>query len=88
MAERGLVWAMDAVAIELIRARIRQEPVPHHVGLFGQIDANRFAFRAGGVEEAQFHSRGVRGEDREVDADAIPCRAKWVGLPRPDSHAC
>ena len=83
----GLVRAVDAIAVELVRPGVRQEAVPDHVGLLGQRDPTRFFRRVGRVEQAQFDLGRVRGEEREVDADAGPGRAERIGIAGPDSHA-
>ena len=82
----GLVGAVNPVTVELVRPDVGEEAVPDHVGLFGQRDARRFFRRVGRVEQAQFDFGRVRGEEREVDADAGPRRAERIGLAWPHSH--
>ena len=38
------------------------------------------------IKEAQFDGSGVRGEQREIHADAGPRRPERIGLAGPDSH--
>ena len=39
MAVRRFVGAVNPKTVELVRPHVRKEPMPDHVGLFGQIDA-------------------------------------------------
>jgi hypothetical protein len=45
MPDRRLVRAVHAIAIQLAGQHVGQIAVPHHVGLFGERDAMRFAPR-------------------------------------------
>ena len=49
--------------------------MPDFVGIFGQIEALDFVL-AGLVEDAELDLGGVRREQREIDAEAVPCRAE------------
>ena len=86
VARRRIVRAVHAIAVQLARPHVRQVPVPDHVGLLGQEDARAFGGGEGRVEETQFDAGGVLGEDGEVDADAVPRRAKRIRGSWPDAH--
>jgi len=77
MSRGRLVRPVHAIAVKLPRPRVGQIAVPHLVGVLGQRDALGLA--AGVVEKTQFHLGGVRGKQREVDAQAIPRRAERIG---------
>ena len=79
----GLVGAVDAIAVGHAGARLRQVAVPDVLGALAQHDALQLA-AAVVVEQAELDLLGVLGEQREVDAFAIPGRAARVGLSRPD----
>ena len=68
-----VVGAVDAVAVELPGPHVGQIAVPDLVGVFGQRDAVGLA-PALLVEEAQLDLGGIGGEQREIDAAAIPRR--------------
>src|SRR5207237_5180561 len=74
------------VTVQLVRPRIGKKSVPDHVGLLGKIDRSRGFGVVRPVEQAQFDARGVRGEEREVDADACPGSAERIRFARPHSH--
>jgi len=71
MAGVRLVGAVDAIAVDLPRVRVRQVAVPDLVGVLGQLDALDFGL-ALVVEQAQLDLCRVRREDGEVDAKAVP----------------
>jgi hypothetical protein len=73
-----IVGAVDPIAIELAGAHIREVAVPDLVRVFRQRHpvGLALAFR---IEEAEFDLLGVRGEQREIDAAAVPGRAKRIG---------
>ncbi len=66
---------------------VRQIAVPHHVGVFGQGNRQRFDLGLDRVEQAQLDASGVFRKDCEVDADAVPRRPQGVRRARPDSKA-
>ena len=75
----GRVRPVDAVSVDGARPDVGDVAVPDLVGEFGQLDSRRLAI-ALPVEEAHFHFRRVRGEQREVDALAVPAGAARVRL--------
>ena len=75
-----IVGAVDAIAVERAGPRVRQVAVPDLVGVFRQHDAVDLAL-ARGVEQAELDLFGVRREQREVDALAVPGGAERIGLP-------
>jgi hypothetical protein len=75
MTGLGLVRTMHAIAIDSARPQSRDVHVPHFVGVFGQLDAFEFVL-ARLVEQAQLDLRCIGGEEREIDAPAVPCRAE------------
>src|SRR5690606_32601309 len=79
----GPVRPVHPVAVEQARARLRQVAVPDVVGPLAQLDAVRLA-AADAVEQAQFDALGTFGEDREVDALAVPGRSARVRTAGPD----
>ena len=80
------VGPVHAVAVELARPHVGQVAVPDHVGLLGQRDRQRFDFGVGRIEQAELDSRRMLGEQREVDADAVPGRAQRIRRARPDAQ--
>ena len=86
MALSGDERTVHTVAIQLAGPDVGQITVPDHVGLLGQRNHQRLGFRLGRIEQAQLYASRMFGEQREVDADAIPGGTEWVGSPRPDSH--
>ncbi len=82
----GLVGSVDAIAIKQAGAGIRQIAVPDLVRALRQRYAGDLA-RAAAVEETELHLLGVRREQREVDAGAVPGRAQRRRTAGPDSTA-
>ena len=78
MAEVRRVRAVHAVAVQLARMHVRQVAVPDHVGLLGQRNRQRLDFGVDRVEQAELDAGGVLGEQREVDADAVPGGAERI----------
>ena len=83
VAALGVVGPMDAVAVELARADVRQVAVPDLVSVLGQHDPLELALAAV-VEQAQLDLLGVGAEQREVHAAAVEGGAQRVGGARPD----
>src|SRR5688572_4110793 len=81
MALGGRVGPVHAVAVALPGPDERQVAVPVEGGHLAQLDPLLDAVLA---EQAQLDARGVLGEDREVRAAAVPRRAEWEGVARPD----
>src|SRR6476660_4967467 len=86
MAVRRIVRPRHAIAIDGARPRVRQIAVPYFIRVFGQRDPFDLG-RAVDVEDAQFHLAGVRGKQREINADSIPSRAQREGLAFADAAA-
>src|SRR5205823_3149663 len=86
VAGRGIVRSMYSIAVELVWPRVWQEAVPHHVGVFRERDARTLSSRIRGIEQAQFHSCCMGGEQREVHAHTGPGSPKRIWIARPDSH--
>src|SRR5690606_29142559 len=86
MAVARVVGAVDAVAVQLPRADVRQVAVPHLLRPLTQRNTVRLAPRVRRVEEAQLDSRRMFGEEGEVDADAIACGTERIGRSWPDFH--
>ena len=55
-----LVRPVDAITVELVRARVGQKAVPHLVGLLGQLDCGRFFRGVRRVEQAKLDLGCVR----------------------------
>src|SRR3989338_6311848 len=53
--------------------------MPDLVGVFGQLDPLDFLV-ALVIEKAQLHTRGMRREQREIDAEAVPGGAQREGI--------
>src|SRR5258708_4823618 len=70
-----LVRTMHAIPIDRARLQTEQVDVENFIGVFRQFDVLEFLFAAV-IEEAQLDFRGVRGEQGEVDALAVPGRAQ------------
>src|ERR1700722_7989752 len=71
----GRVGTVHAVAIDRRRPQIAHIAMPNLVGVFGQRNALDLLFAAR-VEQAELDFRGVRGEQREIDALAVPGHAE------------
>ena len=78
VAGLGRVGAVRAQAVELAGAEVGKVAVPDLVGELRQRDAVGLA-PALGVEEAELDPRGMGGEDRDVDAGAVPGGAERKG---------
>src|SRR5204863_7503704 len=70
------------VAVVLARPDSRQIAVPVERRPLGHLDAALLL--AVVVEQAQLHAHRVLGEEREVDAFAVPRRSEREGVARPD----
>ena len=81
-----IVGPIDAETVGLTGQNVGQVGVPDHVGLFGDLDAVRFALALGRIEQAQLHARGMLRVEGEVRSTAVPGGAQWIGATRPDSH--
>src|SRR5215217_1507835 len=77
-----LVRTVHPVAIQQPRTRLGQIAVPDLVGVFGHHDTH-FLVIARRVEQAQIDPFGMRREQREIDAFAVPGRAQRIGLSGP-----
>src|SRR5206468_8272182 len=86
MALGRLVRPVDPVPVELPWAHVGQVDVPDQVGAPLHGNPDRLARVVRSIEQAQLHRTRVFGEDREVDALAVPRRTLWVGSPGPDSE--
>ncbi len=82
---RGVVGAVDAVAVALAGLQVGQVAVPHERVDLEHRDPGLLA-RV--VEEAQLDLLGDLAEDREVGADPVERRAQRVGATGPDLHEC
>jgi hypothetical protein len=83
---RGVVGAVDAVAVALTGLDRRQVHVPHEGIVFGHLDAIRLGAVVG--DETQLDALGDLGEQREVDPRTAVGRPQGVGLSGPDLHQC
>src|SRR5438270_9958679 len=79
----GIVRAVDAITVELVRPHFRQIAVPYLVGIFGKFDA-RLLELTRAVEQAQLDLFGMGREQREIDPLAVPARTERVRLSGPD----
>ena len=77
MTRRRLVGSVDPVAVDRAGAQVAQVAVPDLVGVLEELDALELPL-APGVEEAELHAGGVRGEEREVDPEPVPGGAQRV----------
>src|SRR5262245_25565658 len=77
-AALGLVWTMDAVAVELARGHVVQIAVPDVLAALRQGNALELA-SALAVEQAELHLLGIGGKQRKIGPPAIPCGPEWVG---------
>ena len=78
MAIAWVVRSVDAIAINRAWPRIWKVAVPHLVGVLGELDPFELA-AACVVEQAKLDLCRVGGEQRKIDAEAIPRRAARVG---------
>jgi hypothetical protein len=67
----GRIEAVHAIRVYRPRPRIRKIAVPDFVGVLGQRDALELTLAAR-IEQAQLDFRRIGGEQREVDAKAVP----------------
>ena len=81
----GVVRPVHAVAVQHTGARVGQITVPHLVGVLGQRDAAELP-PAAPVEHAQLDLFGMRAEQCEVHALAVPRRAQRVRQARLDAQ--
>src|SRR5687768_5502818 len=86
MAFMGRPRAVDAKAISLPRADLRQIAVPAERGVLGEIDARLARARAVAVEQAELDTRRGLREERKIGAEPVPRRAERIGLAGPDLH--
>src|ERR1700712_564176 len=63
---------LDAVGVHRAGTCGRQVSVPHLVRVLGQLDAFELSFAAS-VENAQLDFGRVGREEREIDAETVPC---------------
>jgi hypothetical protein len=66
---------MDPIPVELTGSDTLDVSVPDLIRALGQGDAIGFP-ASERIEETQFDLRGMRGEQREVDALPVPARAE------------
>src|SRR5581483_8755086 len=82
-----VVRPVDPKAVPPSRARLGQIAMPHLVGALLERDARPLVVAVRPVEEAELDAGRALGEEREVDARAVPGRAERIGLAGPDPHA-
>ena len=82
MSGGRVIRPVHAIAVELVGPRLRQIAVPHLVRVFRKRDA-RLLGLPGPVEQAQLDFFGMRREQREIDALAVPARAERIRQPGP-----
>ena len=71
VAALRLIRTVHAIAIDAAGGDVRHVTVPDLVGVFGKFDVSCLAL-AGVVKETEFDSRRMGGEQREIDALAVP----------------
>ena len=81
-----IVRSVDAIAVELSGAHVGQIAVPDLIGALAQSDRVRFDVVVFVLEQAELDAGRVLGEDREVDALAVPCGTERIRLAGPDAH--
>ena len=77
MTRDGFVRPMHTKSINRPRPRVGQIAVPDFVGILWQRNPADLSL-ALIIEQAQLHLRGMRREDREVDAETVPCGAERI----------
>src|SRR4029077_9541019 len=75
--------AVDAVAVRLAGADVRQIAVPDVARHFGKVDA---VLRAALIEEAQLDALGGLGKNGEVRAGAVVRGTEGIGGSGPELH--
>jgi len=80
MAMGRVVRSMGAKAIDQPRIGMGQIAVPDLFGIFGQGQAGYFAAPAF-VKQAKLDLFGMGGKHGEIDAQAVPIRAKGIRTP-------
>ena len=85
VAPRRIVGAMNAIAVELPRANVRQIAMPNLVRVFRQADP-RGLLSPGFVEQTEVHPFGIFREQGEIHAHPVPFGATRIGCSRPDAH--
>ena len=86
MPAGGLVRPVHPVAVQRAGPHVGQVRVPDVVGPLGHGDGRRRLAGRGFVEEAELDRRGVLGEEREVDALAVPGGPERPRTSGPDPH--
>ena len=86
IAHVGCERAVHPIAVELAGEDVREVPVPHHIGVFGQRNRDGLNFGLRRVEQAQFDACCVFRKHGEVDADTVPCGAQRIRSAGPDAH--
>src|SRR3954466_7860951 len=67
----GLVRPVDAKTVDLAGTNAGQVAMPDFAAVLGQLDARHLGL-TGWIEQAKLDARSVGGEEREVDAFAVP----------------
>src|SRR5689334_3605437 len=80
------IRAAHAIAVQLSGSDLGQIEVPDLVGLFPQGDTRHLLRRVWLVEETQLHAYGIFGEERKIDARAVPRGAERIRLSWPSFH--
>src|SRR5690606_1297242 len=80
------VRAVDAIAVQETGPRERQVAMPHLIGVLAKLDRRRRGAPVA-LEKHELHALRVLGEQREVDALAVPGSAERIGAARPDGGA-
>src|SRR3954454_19329517 len=75
VAGARIEWPVHTVAIELARPAVGQVPMPDFIREFRKLDAFEL-LTAALVEQTELDLGGVRREQREVHAEAVPRRAE------------
>ena len=83
MAALRIVGSVHAITVQQAGTRLGQIRVPVGVGALANVNALSLV-PAAGIEQAQLDLRGVRGEQREIYALAIPGGTARVGLTGPN----
>jgi hypothetical protein len=81
-----IVGSVGAQPVQLPRPDVWKVAVPDPSGLHRQRESCAFPRRLGRLEKAQIDIGGLLGEDRHVDASAVPGRSERMGSPVPHAH--
>ncbi len=86
MAKLWFIRSRNTIAVQGARPQSRHVTMPDLIGVFGKHQSLNFALTRG-IEQAQFNFFGMSGEQRKIDAFAVPGCTEWIGFAWPYASA-